>query len=92
MAVGADLHFQRLFHGTGFEFVTACTCNSYYVVLRMNTLFHLIYTSFRPESFAETELYQHISDSSTLTAEMQQVDRLGHVFPAPKLFWWHVGK
>lgn len=64
MAVGADLHFQRLFHGTGFKFVAACAANCYYVVLRMNVLFHLIYTSFRPESFAETELYKHISDSS----------------------------
>jgi hypothetical protein len=59
VAVGADLNTECLLHGTGFELVTACTSNFYDVVVRMNSLFHLFAPLFRPDSFAETELYKH---------------------------------
>ena len=41
MALGANVNLQFLFGGTGFEAVAASADDFYFLILRMNALFHL---------------------------------------------------
>lgn len=56
VAVGANLNAQVLFNRTGLKCIPTSTSYCGYMISRMNSLFHIQITSFRPESFAETEL------------------------------------
>jgi len=45
MAVGADFNTQILLCGACYESVATCTCNCCLLVVGMDTLFHLYFTS-----------------------------------------------
>lgn len=61
VACGANLHAEVLLDGTRLKRITASASCRRYIIFRLNFCFHEPFTSLRPESHLDPELYGHMS-------------------------------